>query len=361
MMKKFTLIVFGLVFMFPLSAHAFSDLSESHKNYQALVYLQDEGIIEGYADGTVKPDDSINRAELMKILVEGLNKSTKSTDKDCFPDVKEEWFAKYVCYGQRIGWIDGYPDGTFRPSQNVNKAEALKIILNAFDIEPSAPQKHFNDSDNSAWYAGYLETAVDKNYIEESSGNLNPGYNRTRGEIAEMVARIKQLAYMDDPVYTDEIKTEFATLHYMNQLRAENGVSTKLVLNPSLTKTARLHSQDMAENIGELSHASSDGVTQSYDRIKAEIRKDNPDFEGRTGENIGGGSKKWGGTAFNNVKYVHDNIFMPEPDGAPNHRTSILSSCLPFSETGIGVYVKSTGEVFFTVDFISREYADLSC
>lgn len=354
-MKPLRYIILALALLYPVSTQAFSDLSESHRHYHSLNYLQDEAIIEGYSDGTVRPDNSINRAELMKILVEGLDKSTRSSDENCFPDVKEEWFAKYVCYGQRVGWIDGYPDGTFKPSQNVNKAEALKIILNAFDIDQSAPTQHFSDSANSAWYAGYLETAVDKNYIEESSGNLYPGNNRTRGEIAEMVARIKQLAYMDDPVYTDAIKTEFATFHYLHKLREANGVTSKLTLNPHLTKTARLHSEDMAENIGELSHASSDNVTQSYDRIKAEIRKnDDANFDGRTGENVGGGSKMWGGTAFSNVKYVHDNIFMPEPNEGCNHRTTILSTCLPFTEVGIGVYVKSTGEVFFTQDFISR-------
>lgn len=355
-MKPLKYLFISLALLYPVSVRAFSDLPESHKNYHALNYLQDEGIIEGYQDGTVRPDNSINRAELMKILVEGLNESTKSSDKNCFPDVKDEWFAEYVCYGQRVGWIDGYPDGTFRPSQNVNKAEALKIILNAFGEEESAPEKHFNDSENSAWYAGFLETAVDKNLIEESSGNLHPGNNRTRAEIAEMVARIKQLAHMGDPVYTDQIKTEFATFHYLHELRKANGVTAKLKLNPLLTKTARLHSEDMAENIGGLSHASSDNVTQSYDRIKAEIRKnDDPNFEGRTGENVGGGSKIWGGTAFSNVKYVHDNIFMPEPEEGCNHRTTILSSCLPFTEVGIGVYVKDTGEVFFTEDFISRD------
>lgn len=360
-MKYLKPFLFTLAFLFPVSAMAFSDLLESHKHYQSLSYLEFEEIFEGYSDGTVRPDNQINRAELMKVLVEGLNKSTKSTDKNCFPDVEEEWFAKYVCYGERVGWIDGYPDGTFQPSQNVNKAEALKIILNAFNEDVSAPEQHFNDSPNSAWYAGYLETAVDKNYIEESSGNLNAGNFRTRGEIAEMVARIKQLAYMDDPVYNDLIKTEFATFIYLHKLREQNGVTAKLKLNVHLTKTARLHSEDMAENIGGLSHGSSDNVTQSYDRIKAEIRdNDDPNFDGRTGENVGGGSKMWGGTAFTNVKYVHDNIFMPEPDGECNHRTTILSTCLPFTEVGIGVYQTAAGNVYFTQDFISRTDAKVS-
>lgn len=350
-MKKYIFLL--LFFLFPLSAQAFSDLTETHRHYHSLSYLEWEGVIGGYSDGTVRPDNQINRAELVKILVEGLNKSTNSTHKNCFPDVKEEWYARYVCYALDNDWIAGYPDGTFKPSQNVNKAEALKIIMNAFEVKTADPRGDlFDDVDFGAWFAPFLQRAKDKNLIEESGRRFDPGDFRSRGEVAEMVARIKQMEYMGDLVYTDTIKAEFATFLYLQKLREQNGVTAKLKLNPYLTKTARLHSEDMAEVINDMSHASSDGVTQSYDRIKAEIRAyDDVNFDGRTGENVG---RSYSSTAFGAVKNVHDNIFMPEPDVGCNHRTTILSTCLPFTEVGIGVYVKSDGQVYFTEDFISR-------
>lgn len=159
---------------------------------------------------------------------------------------------------------------------------------------------------------------------------------------------------MSDPVYTDTLRAEFQTFLLIHKLRQENGVEPKLKLNPSLTKAARLHSEDMAENIGNLSHTSSDGVTQSYDRVKNIIRtEDDPNFTGRTGENIGRGSYSSPSGIFQAISRVHTNIFMPEPDGVCNHRTTILSTCLPFSEVGIGVYLKNNF-VYFTQDFISR-------
>lgn len=355
-MKKYIFLL--IVFLFPASVQAFSDLPETHRHYPSLSYLEFEGVIGGYSDGTVRPDNLINRAELVKILVEGLDKKTSNSHRDCFPDVKTEWFAPYVCYALEQEWVAGYPDGTYKPEQNVNKAEALKIIMNAFEVSTADPRGVlFDDVDFGAWYAPFLQVAKDKNLIEESTGRFNPGNFRTRGEVAEMVARIKQLAYAGDGAYNEWIKAEFQNYVYLHELRKQNGVTGRLKLNRGLTKTARLHAEDMAENIGEMSHGSSDGITQSYDRIKAEIRaNDDPDFNGRTGENLGRGWTGAGRSIFKAIKDVHTNVFMPEPDGVCNHRTTILSTCLPFTEVGIGVYVKD-GTIYFVQDYISRVQA----
>lgn len=358
---RLIVLVFLTVVLFnPQAAQAFSDLPETHHHHFPLSYLEHEGVIQGYSDGTVRPDNSINRAELIKILVEGLNHQTNSQiHKNCFPDVKTEWFAKYVCYAKEKNWIGGYPDGTFKPGQTVNKVEALKIIMNAFGInERDTSRQLFSDTPKDDWYIPYLNIALQKNIIEETSGVFNPSYFRSRAEVSLMVARIMQIQYMGDPSYTDWIEAEFKTYLLLHKLRRENGVMEKLKLNPNLTKVARLHSEDMAENIGDMSHASSDGVTQSFDRIKAIIKeKEDPNFSGRTGENVGRHSVWSGYPLINAIKAVHDNIFMPEPDNVCNHRTTILSQCLPYTEVGIGVHVKDD-KLYFTQDFITREYVD---
>ncbi len=347
-------ILLVLFVSFSWSVLAFSDLPESDSHYHSLSYLEFEGVINGFDDGTVRPNDLINRAELVKILVEGYVGEEPSLDdfSDCFPDVTDEWFAPYVCYALEEEWIDGYPDGNFKPSQSVNKVEALKIIVNAFELPVgSASDGLFNDTDSSDWYAPFLQVAVDKNLIEESQGSyFDPTYTRTRGEVSEMVARIMQIQYMDDPAYNDLIKAEFQTFLLLHKLREKNGVTERLTLNPILTQTARLHAKDMAEVIGDMSHESSEG-RQSYDRIKAELPDD---FPGRTGENLGRGM----GQSFQAISNVHYNIFMPESDDWCNHRTTLLSTCLPFTEVGIGVYSKD-GFTYFVEDFISTEYSDV--
>lgn len=119
-----------------LKAVEFSDVPSTHKNRNAIDYLQGAGVINGYADGTFKPENTVNRAELLKILIEGKGINPDGSEyKNCFLDVKEEWFAKYVCYAQEQGWVSGYVDGTFKPAQTVNKAEAIKMLVNSQGYE----------------------------------------------------------------------------------------------------------------------------------------------------------------------------------------------------------------------------------
>jgi len=339
-----------MIFIVP--ANAFSDLPENHHHYFSLTYLEFEGILHGYPDGTVRPEQPINRAELIKILVEGLGHTANpNLHKNCFPDVRDEWFAQYICYALLQGWISGYPDGTFQPAQTVNKAEALKIILNAFSIQTLTPRSTllFSDTAPTDWFSPYVAVAVQKNLLEEiGSSHFNPTNPRNRGEIAEMVARIKMIQHMNDPDYNDWIRAEFENYLLLHELRRENGIHGKLKLNPILTKVAREHSRDMAENLGELNHFGSDGRA-SYERMDdAGIPQ-----QVRNGENIG---KSWvsGRNIIDGIEQIHRNIFMPEPDEGCNHRTTLLSKCLPFTEVGIGVYVKD-GYVYFTNDFITGD------
>ena len=116
-----------------MSAYAanFSDVSGS-PNAIAIQYLSDKGVIGGYPDGTFRPRNTVNRAELAKFLVGGTGATPSvSQYNNCFPDVTTEWFAPFVCYAKAQGWVAGYSDGTFRPSNTVNTAEAIKMIVNA--------------------------------------------------------------------------------------------------------------------------------------------------------------------------------------------------------------------------------------
>ncbi|MBD3360841.1 hypothetical protein GF366_03500, partial [Candidatus Peregrinibacteria bacterium] len=154
--------------------------------------------------GTFKPDKEINRAELTKIVVEIMVGNPGPTYNNCFPDVKNEWFAPYVCYAEVSGWIDGYPDGTFKPANNTNRVEAIKIILNAFfggkenipEIQPVSDMP--SDADPEEWYYPFLQFAISKDlldlqhitYYVVSSYNYHGDENMTRKEVAEMLYRL---------------------------------------------------------------------------------------------------------------------------------------------------------------------------
>ncbi|MFA6024528.1 MAG: S-layer homology domain-containing protein [Candidatus Gracilibacteria bacterium] len=173
----------------------FEDVSYMDIHFDAIEALVEIGIFEGYSDGSFGPENEINRAELLKILVEGRGiEVDPSTNKNCFPDVREDWYAKYVCYAKNQGWIQGYSDGSFKPADPVNKVEALKMLFEVYEVELSqdavVANLKYPDLDENAWYAVYVWKASALGVLEElTTANFNPDADRTRGEMAEELYR----------------------------------------------------------------------------------------------------------------------------------------------------------------------------
>ena len=81
-------------------------------------------------------DRSLNRAEAIKLVVVSRGTEPNSVSfTNCFKDVRDEWFAPYVCYAKSKKWIAGYPDGFFRPGEDIKKTDAVKILLAVFGLE----------------------------------------------------------------------------------------------------------------------------------------------------------------------------------------------------------------------------------
>ncbi len=133
------------------SAATFPDMERSWYRYrEAVSYLQERGVIDGYPDGTFKPKQTINRAELLKIVFKGKS-DVVPVLRRCFSDVNPDaWFAPYVCAAKTRGIIQGYPDGTFKPDTAVNFAEAIKMVLSAYGEDVS-------EGTGEAWYLPYAE------------------------------------------------------------------------------------------------------------------------------------------------------------------------------------------------------------
>ncbi len=162
---------------------AFVDIEMDHVNFEAIEFTKSEGIVQGYDDGSYRPEQKINRAEFVKIIIE--SNYTDSEIKACidtdFPDVKSgEWFHPYVCLAKKKGLIGGYPDGTFRPADNISFVEAAKIISNSFG---------FTAGQDEIWYKPFVLNLSDKFAIPDSVVSFD--YKITRGEMAEMIWRLK--------------------------------------------------------------------------------------------------------------------------------------------------------------------------
>jgi Trypsin-like peptidase domain/S-layer homology domain len=178
---------------FDQDAKLFLDLSMTHPNYAAIEYLKQNKIIGGYPDGTFRPEGEITRAELMKILALSSG-STPDPEQynNCFPDVADDWYAKYVCYGKEQGWVEGYPDGTFQPGNQVVKAEAIKMVLNTQGVivEQIVAENPFSDVSQDAWFAKYVITAKNLGILEEEGILYKPADNATRSGVSENIYRV---------------------------------------------------------------------------------------------------------------------------------------------------------------------------
>lgn len=183
----------------------FPDVRDNHSNAKAINSLVADKVINGYQDGKFRPDGEINRAELTKMIVASKVSPDPDKYKNCFPDVKEDWYAPYVCYAKEKKWVSGYSNGKFKPSNAINRAEAMKIIFGVlFSKELSNENTLKNqtalDVPDDAWFYNYYSFGdnnklLDKQHITKDSKGyfFYPGDNITRKEVAEMIYRSQKL------------------------------------------------------------------------------------------------------------------------------------------------------------------------
>jgi rare lipoprotein A (peptidoglycan hydrolase) len=181
---------------------SFSDVKAGNSHYVAIQYLKDEGILDGYENGSYKPNQEISRAEALKIIAVATGKITEEElentvlpEKPFFPDVRSDnWYSKYLFVAKDKNIINGYPDGTFQPNSPVNLVETLKMYLECFDgISYPDPKAYpFADTGTESWYAKYVAYAAEQETLNISAKNeIFPDQKMTRGNFAEIIYRLK--------------------------------------------------------------------------------------------------------------------------------------------------------------------------
>ena len=173
-------------------ATGFSDVPRTHPYYVAITFLNQSGVIGGYSDGTFKPGNPINRAEVLKIILGGSGISGATEFRQDFPDVgQNDWFAPYVLKGKELGFVKGNDsDGTFAPGRQVNLAEFIKMLLEANEIDVSAfdGKVVIPNIPADAWYAPYINYAATLGIIlKDANGNIDAGKALTRGEVVNIM------------------------------------------------------------------------------------------------------------------------------------------------------------------------------
>lgn len=187
---------------------SFSDVPTDHYAFAAIEFLKANNIVQGYPDGTFHPNEAVNRAAAVKIIVSPLVQADMLAQitGTGYKDVRgvADWAAPYLEVARGpLGIIDGPPKTeTFRPADPVTKAEFLKMLLLAYKSLPEAPVdpiSMFSEirlplssdvNDPSAWFYPYMRYAIASSMTTtDTQGLLSPGKTLTRGEVAVLLHR----------------------------------------------------------------------------------------------------------------------------------------------------------------------------
>ncbi len=174
----------------------FTDVGKAHPNYEAIKYLQAQGIIGGYNDGSFKPGNTVNRVEALKMLMTAFDMEAGPAGPLPFTDTSNSaWYAGALATALQREIVKGYDDNTFRPSGIVNKAEYLKMLFLTGGITPNTDlaANPYSDVPKDAWYAPYAYLMNKMNLLSVANNRLAAGSGMTRGDVAETIYRLKYI------------------------------------------------------------------------------------------------------------------------------------------------------------------------
>ncbi|MEK7528482.1 MAG: S-layer homology domain-containing protein, partial [Patescibacteria group bacterium] len=188
------LVVVSIQVSYAQDNSPFQDVPAGNKNFLAISALYNSGIIQGFPDGTFKPNKLLGRAEFSTILAKAKGIDVTTTkNKKCFLDVKpDDWFRPYVCTLKAQKIINGYPDITFRPGNDIKRGELTQLIC-ASEKWQTTEQANlpYSDIPSDAYYKNCVAFAKSEgffdNILDNNASIFLPGKPVTRAEAAQFI------------------------------------------------------------------------------------------------------------------------------------------------------------------------------
>ena len=168
---------------------SFTDVICSDWYYPYTEYLLNHEITFGYPDGTYRPVNNISRAELVSFIVNATNK-TYTGGLANFSDVPPtHWAYQYVIAAVQAGIVSGYPDGTFRPDNSSKRAETSVMISKAWNLTYTGGLPNYSDVSPSYWGYSYIMALKQYGIVSGGTGAFRPDDPTTRAEASVMVTK----------------------------------------------------------------------------------------------------------------------------------------------------------------------------
>ncbi len=206
----FTLVSFVAVPVFAEDAEAmteaetsslFSDVVAGSDVEEAVTVLNKLSVINGYNDGTFKPNNNVTRAEFTAMLLRTRGMGTlgsTSLENPPFPDVVDpsvSWAIGNIRTARDLKIVNGYDDGTFKPNNTVKYEEAVKMIVCALGYGEMG-------TEGAAWYTKYLQSAIQLKFVDGVGGQI--GVPATRAVIALMLYNCLEVKLAENNEVTDK-------------------------------------------------------------------------------------------------------------------------------------------------------------
>lgn len=152
--------------------HDFTDVSADAWYAEPVATLAGAGLLAGYEDGSFRPDAPITRAEYAAIATRFDELAAAESN---FTDISGHWAEDAINAAYGAGWVGGYEDGTFRPDQNISRAEAMalinRVLERAVDSDGMLDEMtHWADNDPAAWYYADIQEATHSHTYEREEG-----------------------------------------------------------------------------------------------------------------------------------------------------------------------------------------------
>ncbi len=268
-----TLII--LVGMTANVSAAFNDVYVGHWAYDAIRFANHSGFLNGYSDGSFKPDNSISRAEALKVLVLFCGRELATAESE-FSDVKEtDWFAPYVAAGK-----DLFPSTelglTFRPNERMSRGNAIFALVRILSftsdvkyVDEGLLLNYADYEDINPEIAPYVAIALQTSLISGySDGTLRVNGALTRAEFVSMLYRAYKMRSAADVGVSPEVVTQETItpqdsapasanlltgsfdnelVYCLNTVKKDKG-QDDLLYNPVLSKIAQKKAEDMYNN-----------------------------------------------------------------------------------------------------------------
>ena len=178
----------------------FSD-TKGHWAKENIDSLTSKKIITGYTDGTFKPNNNITREEVSKILSSYIGE--KEVENDKLTDIEGRWSTKFIKHLVSEEIITGYPDGTFKPSNSVTRAEFATIAYKYLERENKLTEGQINKLTDieGHWAKNSIEGVIKAGYINGYPDNtFKPNNPITRAEVSKIVSLIDGFKPSEKPV-----------------------------------------------------------------------------------------------------------------------------------------------------------------